>query len=52
MGERCETGQGQRQDAITRVPAGIRDEPDPARVVLEARVVQRCDDPLWGFALS
>ena len=30
----------------------VRDEADPARVVLEARVVQRCHDSLWGFALA
>ena len=41
MAERREPGQGQRQDPVARPAARVRDEPDAARVVLEARVVQR-----------
>ena len=41
MTQRAETGQRQRQDAIARPAAGVRDEPDAAGVVLVARVVQR-----------
>ena len=41
MAERRQPGQGQRQDPLARPSAGVRDEPDPARVMLEPRVVQR-----------
>ena len=43
MAQRGQAGQGQRQDPVARSPARVRDEPDAARVVLEARLVQRGD---------
>ena len=44
VGQRGQTGERQRQDPVARPAAGVRDEPDAARVVLEARVVQRRRD--------
>ncbi len=41
VGQCPQPGQRQRQHPRTRSTAGIRHEPDPARVVLEPRVVQR-----------
>ena len=43
MAERGQAGEGQRQDPVARAPAGVRDEPDATRVVLEARLVERGD---------
>ena len=39
--ERAEPGQGERQDARPRPPAGVRHEPDAAGIVLVAWVVER-----------
>ena len=44
MRERREAGERERQDPIARPPAGVRDEPDAARIVLEARVVEGSGD--------
>ena len=41
MTERAQPGQGERQDPVARPSAGVRDEPDAARVVLVATVVER-----------
>jgi hypothetical protein len=41
MPERAQTGQGERQDAAPRPPAGVRDEADATRVVLETTVIKR-----------
>ncbi len=37
----AEPGECQRQDAVARAPAGIGDEPNPARVMLEPGIVER-----------
>jgi hypothetical protein len=52
MPERRQAGEGQRQHAGPRTPAGVRDEPDTARVVLISRVVQGRGDPLWRLVLA
>ena len=52
MPERRQPGEGQRQHPIARPPARVRDEPDAARVVLVARVVQGRDDLLWRLVLA
>ncbi len=38
--ERGQPGEGEGQDPVARSTTGIRDEPDAARIVLEARVVE------------
>jgi hypothetical protein len=43
MTEGRKTGEGQRQDPLAIPAAGVRDEPDPARIVLEPWVVERRD---------
>jgi hypothetical protein len=41
MPKRAESGERERQDAVAASTAGVRDEPDTARVVLEGAVVER-----------
>jgi hypothetical protein len=43
MGERAQPRQRERKHLRAAPTTGVRDEPDTARIVLERRVVERCD---------
>ncbi len=53
MGQRRQSGERQREHPIARPPAGIRHEPHAARIVFEARVIERVvGRGGWSVAMS